>query len=65
MTGVPGKTTDKQNENKYGCVRLKIPGMAYAQDYVCVDEKDAFHIQIAVVSKQDDSTYGAVLYLDG
>lgn len=66
--GQRGFNADKIKEGesvKYGCVSLRPVGAKLAQNYICVDGDEAFHLEVSRVDKSDDTTYGAVLYLDG
>lgn len=68
VSGGKGYNAEKIKEGesvKYGCVSLKAVGAKLSTNTICVDGDEAFHLEISRVDKNDDTTYGAVLYLDG
>ena len=48
---------------KYGCVNLR--QNKQVNNYICVENGESFYVGISCVNKQDPTTYGAVLYLNG
>ena len=58
-------TSGKKVEKTYGCLKLKSPFKFEAQHYICVEQDAAFQIRIKTPNRDDEKTYGAVLYLDG
>ena len=59
--GFKGKKIDKT----YGGLKLKSPFRHEAEHYICVEKDAAFTVRIKVPDRNDENTYGAVLFLDG
>jgi hypothetical protein len=49
----------------YGAVSLKPPNQQQVKNYICCENGESFMVGITTANKQDSTTYGTVLYLDG
>jgi hypothetical protein len=66
---VPKDSTRSSKEIKdyprYGCATLQLPAQTKTAKYVCVEDGESFMVSIETSNRYDDTTYGAVLYVDG
>ena len=58
----------KKNEKFFGCVDLRdesANGGGPKKSYICVDPNEAFEVKICLEKRNNEVTYGAVLFIDG